>query len=452
MAFLLVSVSLLAAPLLAAPQAKKDWTFLMFINGDNNLDPFAVSDMKEMAAGGGSDENRDIICLLDREKGPAAVWKVEKSGPVKLKDMGELDMGDYKVLVKFVKDYAKLYPAKNYAVIMWNHGTGWKNAGHKIFKGISYDDSSGNYITTNQMAIAIEQIKKALGKKIDVFAFDACLMQMVEVAYALKDGVHYMVASEEVEPGEGYPYEEIMSGMKKGTTPLALAKLIVSSYVDSYNNGSAGYASTTQSVLDLTKTPLFIDALNGFSKAVLSKDYSSYFNSALRVVQKFYYRTNIDLGHFVTLLQGSIKDPAFQNVAKKLQDALKQYVVCSAVSGHNTQYATGLAIYMPANDHSFADSYSELGFAKDTLWEKMAKDFYRKNVARGLLADIENRSLDSLRSFVKKAGPEDKKAAEDVVEVINFGVFTERKVEEIHHDEIRKLLKELCVKYNIEVD
>ncbi|MBI4802676.1 MAG: hypothetical protein HY796_09165, partial [Elusimicrobia bacterium] len=77
-------------------------------------------------------------------------------------------------------------------------------------KGISFDDETGNYIRTQQ----IGQILKEAGK-VDVLAFDACLMQMAEVAYEVKDYTEVIVGSQEVVPGYGYPYSLFLGAMAK---------------------------------------------------------------------------------------------------------------------------------------------------------------------------------------------------------------------------------------------
>ena len=54
-------------------------------------------------------------------------------------------------------------------------------------------------------------MQQSLGQKVDILAFDACLMQMLEVSYAVKDHVDIMLASEDIEPGEGWAYYESMA-------------------------------------------------------------------------------------------------------------------------------------------------------------------------------------------------------------------------------------------------
>ncbi len=82
--------------------AQKDWTFMVFLNADNNLDSFGVGDMQEMASAGGSNDNINVVCLIDRENGPATLNYITKEGPQVVKELGEIDMGDYKEYVNYI--------------------------------------------------------------------------------------------------------------------------------------------------------------------------------------------------------------------------------------------------------------------------------------------------------------------------------------------------------------
>lgn len=440
---ILVMVLLAAAFCAPASAAEKDWTFMVFLNADNNLDSFGVGDLQEMVAAGGSNDNLNVICLLDREHGPAAVYYVTKDKAEVIKEAGEVDMGDYKEYVKFVVETARAYPAKHYCSVVWNHGSGWKDAKGEIIKGISYDDQSGNHITTNQLTVAFKEIEAAIGKKLDLFCFDACLMQMVEVAYAMKDGVEYLVASEETEPGQGYPYLEIISGFKKGMTPETFAKHIVTEYAASYNGGSAGNSSTTQSALKCSEINNLSDAINGYCKAAMAGNYGAEFKAALNSAQKFYYRTNIDLGHFVALTKNAIKDEAFQTAANKLQAALDKTIILNGLSGYNTKNATGLAVYFPASSYSFSAEYKDLAFAKDTMWEAMVKDFYKKTTAKKLVADVARGDVSGLINYVATANEKNREVSADLIAKMNFRVFTEGGLDNATQANVRSLLSEL---------
>ncbi|NCB40087.1 MAG: hypothetical protein EOM80_15105 [Erysipelotrichia bacterium] len=426
-----------------ASAAQKDWTFMVFLNADNNLDSFGVGDLQEMVDAGGSNDNVNIICLLDREKGPATLYYVTKDKAEVIKDAGEIDMGDYKELVKFVVETARAYPAKHYCTVVWNHGSGWKDAHGEIIKGISYDDQSGNHITTNQLTVALKEIEAAIGKRLDVLSFDACLMQMIEVAYAVKDGADYFIASEETEPGEGYPYKEILQNFKSGVSPEAFVKHVVKVYAASYDGGSAGNSSSTQSAIKCSELNSLADAINGYCKATVAANYGAQFKLALSSAQKFYYRTNIDLGHFVTLTKNYIKDEAFMTAADKLQAALTKAIVANGLSGYNTKNATGLAVYFPASSYSFSAEYKDLAFAKDTMWEAMVKDYYKKTTAKKLVAEVARGDVSGLISYVATANEKNREVSADLISKMNFRVFTEAGLDDATQTNVRNLLSEL---------
>lgn len=438
---LVLVVSLFAAPVSAT---EKEWTWMVFLNADNNLDEFGVQDQEEMAKIG-SNDFLNIVSLIDREKGPASLNYIEKGNIKLLKDMGELDMGDYKQMVSFVKETVAAYPAKHYALIIWNHGAGWKFKGGST-KGISYDDSTGNHITTEQLGIAAQEIKGILGKNLDILSMDACLMQMAEVVYSVKNSADIVVASEETEPGAGYPYDGILGGITKGMDAKAFATQIVKAYTASYNNGTQGSSASTQSAVDCTKFDALKDAIDGFCKAAMAANYGAQFKTALTSVQKFYYRTNIDLPHLVTLLKAAIKDEGFQTAAKKLEAVLKDVVVANGTNQATMKNAGGLAVYFPTSSYSFDKAYNALAFAKDTMWDEMVQDFYKKTTAPAIVAELEKGNVAELRNYVASANENNREVSADLISKINFRAYAEAGVDAATQETIKSLVSELKAK------
>lgn len=432
-------MSVLAAPVSAV---EKEWTWLVFLNADNNLDSFGVTDQQEMSKVG-SNDYLNIVSLIDRENAPATLNYIEKGNIKPIKDMGELDMGDYKLLVSWVKEMVVAYPAKHYAVVIWNHGSGWKNAKDGIIKGISYDDSSNNHITTAQLTVAAAEIKQALGRNLDILGMDACLMQMAEVSYAVKDSVDFVVASEETEPGEGYPYDGILGSLKAGMNAEDFAKGWVAAYAASYNNGSQGSKPSTQSAIKCAALNNVKDAIDGFAKTVMAANYGVQFKDALNKVQKFYYRTNVDLPHLVALLKATIKDEAFKTAATKLEEALKAAVVANGITGTTMKDAKGLAIYFPLQSYSFEKPYNDLAFAKDTMWDEMVFDFYKKTTAPAVVADVSKGDISSLIEYVRTANANNREISADLISKMNFRVFAEAGMSASVQSSVKTLVNEL---------
>ena len=437
----LCSTSFAATPKNVKKNPEKEWTLAVFLNADNNLDEFGVEDQREMSEVGSSDF-LNIVSLIDRERGPAQINYIEKDNIKKLKDMGELDMGDYKEFVKFVKFVKENYPAKHYAFSFWNHGSGWKDKKESasVLKGISYDDSSRNHITTNDLTVALEEANKILGKKIDVLCFDACLMQMVEVAYAAKDHVNYMVGSEETEPGKGAPYQDILKNVKKGITPKDFAINWVNAFGDSYNGGSQGKAKSTQSALEMSKFPHFVDAINGFAKVGMAKDYSRFFRQMNVYTQKYEYPDNMDLLHFVELMvedtglqslenmKKQYVDESLKTAIKKLQDTGKQLIIANRFTTPQAQESKGIAIFFPTSFYC-PWLYQDLAFAKETLWDDMIAAQGEFASVNKVIDEIKQGKMDALNKVVASAKKNPKnKVYRKILVQINYVADNERAV------------------------
>lgn len=433
-----------ATPKKTAPKMK-DWTVAVFLNCDNNLDPFGVEDQEEMARIG-SNDYLNIVTLIDRERGGAQINYIEKNKINKIKDMGELDMGDYTQLVKFTKYVKENYPAKHYSIGIWNHGSGWKAKNESnIVRGISYDDSSNNHITTNELTIAVNEMSKVLGQKVDIINMDACLMGMVEVAHAIKDDVNYFIGSEEVEPGAGAPYDDVLRGLKAGMAPKDFASHWIDAFAASYHNGSQGRDDSTQSAIDLSKINALDDALNGLAKALMSSKCADKVNAAIGKTQKFEYPENIDLIHFCKNLKAlTTGDTAVNTAIDKVVAAAKAAIINNKVSGRfNTNSCNGLAIYLPRNFRMEA-KYKDLGFSKDTMWDDMILALASQRSISEVVAGVKKGDLKSMKKAVADAKKNPKSAtARSLFRELNYMAYTEKKVPAASQEEFDKLFNSL---------
>lgn len=116
----------------------KRWTILVFMAADNDLDRFAVKDLHEMESVGSNDQF-DLVVQVDRygngERGAALRGRIVKDqnwAPFDFRfvsplvSIGETNTGDPAVLQEFVEWGVINHPAERYALIIWNHGSGWK--------------------------------------------------------------------------------------------------------------------------------------------------------------------------------------------------------------------------------------------------------------------------------------------------------------------------------------
>jgi hypothetical protein len=366
-------------PLPGNPKAPAKWTVMVYVNAKNNLEEYGLKDVNEMEMIGSTPEV-NIVAELGRIDGYSdedGDWKgsrrylVQKdddasriSSPVLL-DIPKSDMGKWENVAEFVKWTQQRYPAQRYVLVIWNHGSGWNKKAETDGKGISYDDETGSHITTQQL----KQLLDATGK-MHILAMDACLMQMIEVAYEARTGADYIVASEETEPGDGYTYNTWLGPLaaKPSMTQAELSKVMVDSYTDHYQQIGQGATQSSVRTENLYKLG---QLLNAWTSSVMASGEVVNAKNARTKAQAFYYSSNKDLGHFVKLVgDGTQNADVKARGAELLQFLNGEVVYHNRATGSKYANATGLAAYLPSY---YTAAYDGLLWAKDSNWDDFMK-------------------------------------------------------------------------------
>ena len=155
----------------------------------------------------------------------------------------------------------------------------WPGATAAIQKGFGFDDTQKTYLTTKSMKEAIAGIKKNFKKPIDIMLFDACLMGLLEIIYALKDLVELIVASPNSVPGDGMPYNAIFNwlGSNPDAPRLAIAMQMVTLFGQYYRDVAASATNpalvrnaqrATFAVLNVAAIASLVDAFTSLISAV----------------------------------------------------------------------------------------------------------------------------------------------------------------------------------------
>jgi hypothetical protein len=319
-----------------------------------------------------------IVALWDSYSGPAEVVYVTQGGYDVVEDWGEQDMSDWQVLRDFGIWAVQHYPARHYAYIMWDHGAGWRAPPPKpLFKGFSNDDHPGGgeiSISNGDYASALAGITAALGDKLDIVGFDACLMGMWEVAEASAPYARYLLASSETEPGDGWPYHGFLPGLIND--PTMTAEELAISVVDAYYNESSW--NDTLSVSDLDTIPDLRAPMDAFAQALM--DHPELYGDLESVradTQDFYYSNHKDLQDFAERVAAMPTAPAdLVTAANDLVAQLQITIVYNrAQSSHPG--ANGLAIYFPSRSSSVDSDYTAAGavWSQNTLWDEFLVDW-----------------------------------------------------------------------------
>ncbi|MGI6778803.1 MAG: clostripain-related cysteine peptidase [Acetivibrionales bacterium] len=103
-------------------------------------------------------------------------------------------------------------------------------------------------------------------------ALTLCLMATVDTAYTFSDIGKYLVASQEVEPGNGWLYSGWLGalGQTPDMEPMELAKVICDSYAQGCEEVGTE-DNITLSVTDLSKVSDLVAAYDDFGKEALAK-------------------------------------------------------------------------------------------------------------------------------------------------------------------------------------
>src|ERR1700681_4764617 len=80
-------------------------------------------------------------------------------------------------------------------------------------RAIAFDDQAKDFLDNMELKRALGEMKKLLGRPLDIIGFDACLMAMLEVNYQIMATARYAVGSEEEEPGNGWPSHRGLKGL-----------------------------------------------------------------------------------------------------------------------------------------------------------------------------------------------------------------------------------------------
>ncbi|MCB0369022.1 MAG: hypothetical protein KDD45_06100, partial [Bdellovibrionales bacterium] len=332
---MILSVLIFGLLSVAATPQEKEWTFLLFLNANNNLDYFGDINLKQMEQIGSSDKINIVVQWGSMSRQTVKRLLIKKStnpnqitSPV-VEDIGKADMGDYKELTKFLKWGHDKYPAKKYFVAIWNHGNGWyksKQDQNMHINDISYDDKTGNQITTEQLGVAMEEFSNYIGHKVDLYGSDACLMSMAEVAGEMSDSVSYFAGSQEVEPGYGWPYNTFLEEWMKNpmASPEEVGKTLASEYYKAYSGGVYGVSSVTFSILNLNAFRNFEMAVTNLKDELMNLSQSDMKLALDKVkgTQSFTYPDYKDFGQFVDSVNADkiISEKIDSNFNKSLQD------------------------------------------------------------------------------------------------------------------------------------
>lgn len=240
--------------------------------------------------------------------------------------------------LKFLKP--SLSQAERKALIFWDHGLSYLGVGQD-----STAPSSDDFITLTEMKSAFS----ASGVHFDLMAFDACLMASLEVARVIYPYARYMLASEELEPGHGWYYTDVLTLFAQNAhlDMAALGKKLVDSYLDTPQHNRSKNKYKTLSLLDLEQVSPLIAALTGLTAQINFQKFEPLLQ-AVENSQHFGKEPQSDISYSIDLkdwLQNLKQKQPEASVAAEQALSRLQSLVVYARHDDSKPNANGVSIY-----------------------------------------------------------------------------------------------------------
>ena len=305
-------------------------------------------------------ENVNVVI----QTGGANVWQNEHMDPAKsqrwlynseglqlIEEADAANMGEAQTLYDFLYFANENYPADKVAVTFWNHGGG-------SVSGAAFDEQYGlDSLDLAEMYQAFDAVWPADAENpaLELIGFDTCLMATVDVASVFRNFAKYLVASEEVEPGNGWLYSGWMGAL--AADPAMDGEKLGRAICDSYYQGCEAVGTEGQATLsltDLSKVGTLLEAYESFGEEAFvaaTQDPGFFADLGRAAAQSENYGGNtkeqgytnmVDLGHLAR--QTAWMLPSAQSVS----DALEECVLYK-VNGPYRAEATGLSCYYSYN-------------------------------------------------------------------------------------------------------
>ena len=298
-----------------------------------------------------------------------------------IKHYGELDMTNPDVLYEFLSISNTYFPSKHTILNIWSHGRGVYPDG-VIPKAVVEDYTTGygvkNMMSIFHVGIILSKFKKNFGKKIDILQFDACDMQMIEIAYQFKNAVDYIVGPDTQIPGGGSDYKAIAEYLEKNNFDKEdFPKFLVESFYNFEKNSGLNfsYCALKTSILD-DFLPLFNDfcfklknmiEVDGFLSIIDVREDLELIDSG--------YREFCDLAELLYRISDTID-------VNGLLQILNILIVESKSTFDDSKKIMGLGINFPSNREEMLyyykddSEYSILDFYKDSSWDEFLYNLF----------------------------------------------------------------------------
>ena len=356
--FLLVNM-----PAKSSEAATTGWTVMVWMNGDNTLNPFVDDDLNEIRSAS-LNPDVQVYCVLDYSSKASSVKKFTESGEqsYSMAEFGlpvEPNMANYNTVLNFINNIYDRTDSDNYAFIFWNHG--WS------FLAATQDDTSKDRMTIDEL-----QRLQALPNNLDVVGFDECYMGSYSVTFAVSRFADYMIASPNTEPGPGWDYT-FLEDVQGTTSPVEFGRYVVDTYKSFYPISS----DNTLACYDLVEFTYFVFNFDQTMNYLQYEDVNK-IDEAIRGTRKYTTNPNaiIDIDDFFEKLMSKSFTPLTKSSIQS-----SWFVFNSSVLRGTNSYA--MSIYLPPLKYAVDERIYSAKVTLDTYY-----GIFLQNIHNGGLTGV----------------------------------------------------------------
>lgn len=372
-----------------------DWTILIYMSADNDLQQAALLDINEMEAAGQS-EGINVLVQVDGvpeetaaedEAGGARRYEVQADddlqtiGSPAVESPSATNMGDPGTLSDFIAWGMARYAANRYALVIWGSGAGWR--------GVAMDGGDGDDLSVGDLGGALQQgLARGERPRLDVLVFDASLMGQLEVLAAIQPYADFAVASEEVMPAGGRGYEALLSSLYAAPSMdgAGLAQHMVEAFGASSEGDTPG-VPVTMAAVDLRRLPAVSQAVETLGSALaeapaLTASAAAEARWAATTLAAIYahgvdYHGAVDLWHLASGLAQRSPVQAVGLAAQDVMTAVEEAVVAQMREPGQQQEA-GPSIYFPRRADWYEEAYAAVAPAG---WNQFLQAYFEAGQA-----------------------------------------------------------------------
>jgi hypothetical protein len=363
------------------------WTFMVYMDGDNDLERFVVKDIERELAFFSKDVHivvlADRIPRYDKSRGnwTGTLLFVTRSGITAtvadaVEDWGEANMGDPRTLERFITWSKINYPADRYALFFWDHGWTWRP-----YQSI-WDQTSDDTLDPDEILSVMERVGP-----VDVVAFDGCEQADIEVQAQWRRHASVFVGSQDDMGWDGIEYERVLPSLlaDPSMSPEELGLLLAQS-MTRHTDGVTASMTVLNEDWDI-----LLAAVDMWAKALLHKlpKYRSEYDLAWHRTVGMADPLNKDLGDAARKILETVPDSLIRARSQAVIDALSRTIAYEwHVDNPEYQGVSGLTIFWPLTlsdldepsspQNDFSYYRHKLLFSAMTHWDEFLKSYTRR--------------------------------------------------------------------------